>query len=87
MKASHIALELAFLPGLGQPKAASGWRAIAAASRRIGNAWVGAFVRYDDLHGAAFASSPLVRRERNVTGGLGVSWVFATSSQRVVTDD
>ncbi len=65
----------------------AGWRAATAFSRRAGNAWLGGFVRYDDLHGASFADSPLVRRERSVTAGFGISWIFAVSSQRVVTGD
>jgi len=74
-------------PAYDAPGGYAGWRATTAFSRRFGNAWVGGFVRYDDLHGAAFAASPLVRRETSVTAGFGVSWIFATSSQRVVTDD
>jgi hypothetical protein len=65
----------------------AGWRAVTALSRRVGNAWLGGFVRYDDLHGAAFAPSPLVRREQAFTAGFGISWIFATSSQRVQIDD
>ena len=61
----------------------AGWQALAATSRRIGPAWVGAFVRYDSLRGAVFDASPLVRREHEVTVGVGVSWVFATSGRRV----
>jgi outer membrane protein len=74
-------------PAYDAPGGYAGWRATTAFSRRFGNAWVGGFVRYDDLHGAAFAASPLLRRETSVTAGFGVSWIFATSSQRVVTDD
>jgi MipA family protein len=74
-------------PTYSAPGGYAGWRATTAFSRRLGNAWIGGFVRYDDLHGAAFAPSPLVRRETSVTAGFGVSWIFATSSQRVVTDD
>ena len=74
-------------PAYDAPGGYAGWRATAAFSRRIGDVWLGGFVRYDDLHGAAFASSPLVRRESNVTAGFGLSWIFATSSQRVRTDD
>jgi outer membrane protein len=74
-------------PAYSAPGGYAGWRATSAFSRRLGNAWLGGFVRYDDLHGAAFASSPLVRRESNVTVGFGISWIFATSSQRVLTDD
>ncbi|MDQ6681169.1 MAG: MipA/OmpV family protein, partial [Pseudomonadota bacterium] len=69
------------------PGGYGGWRALAATSRRIGPAWIGAFLRYDDLRGAAFDASPLVRRERQVTVGIGVSWVFATSLQQVRADD
>ena len=69
------------------PGGYAGWRAVTAFSRRLGSAWLGGFVRYDDLHGAAFETSPLVRGERSFTAGFGVSWIFAVSSQRVVTDD
>ncbi|MEP7301816.1 MAG: MipA/OmpV family protein [Caldimonas sp.] len=65
----------------------AGWRATSALSRRLGNAWLGGFIRYDDLRGAAFEASPLVRREHLFTAGLGISWIFAVSSQRVVTGD
>ncbi len=65
----------------------AGWRAVAATSRRFGNAWVGAFVRYDNLNGAAFDDSPLVRRSSSFTFGFGVSWVLLTSSERVVASD
>jgi hypothetical protein len=75
-------------PAYDAPGGYAGWRATAAFSRRFGtSAWFGAFVRYDNLHGAVFASSPLVRRESTVTAGFGLSWIFATSSQRVKADD
>ena len=61
----------------------AGWDAIAATSRRFGNMWVGAFVRYDNLRGAVFEDSPLVRRNSGVTAGFGVSWVLDTSSELV----
>ncbi|MGZ5715884.1 MAG: MipA/OmpV family protein [Caldimonas sp.] len=74
-------------PAYRAPAGYAGWRATTAFSRRLGNAWLGGFVRYDDLHGAAFEPSPLVRRERAFTAGLGISWIFAVSSQRVLADD
>ncbi len=74
-------------PAYDAPGGYAGWRATTAVSRRLGNAWLGGFIRYDDLHGAAFAPSPLVRRERSFTAGFGVSWIFAVSGQRVVVDD
>lgn len=65
----------------------AGWQALGAASRRFGNTWVGAFLRYDTLRGAVFEASPLVRRDHEVTAGVGVSWVFATSGRLVAVDD
>jgi outer membrane protein len=74
-------------PAYDAPGGYAGWRATVAFSRRLGNAWLGGFVRYDDLHGSTFAPSPLVRRETGVTAGFGISWIFATSSRRVQTGD
>ena len=65
----------------------AGWRAVAATSRRFGNMWVGGFVRYDSLRGAAFDDSPLVRRSSAVTFGFGISWILATSSELVAASD
>ena len=65
----------------------AGWRLVTATSRRFGNAWVGAFVRYDNLHGAAFADSPLVRRNSELTFGFGVSWILATSKELVASGE
>ena len=45
-------------PAYEAPGGYAGWRAVAAFSRRYGNAWLGAFVRYDNLHGAVFAPEP-----------------------------
>ena len=69
------------------PGGYSGWRALAATSRRFGSMWVGAFARYDQLSGAAFTDSPLVRRSSAVTLGVGVAWFFAGSSELVSTTD
>ena len=65
----------------------AGWQALAATSRRFGNTWVGAFVRYDSLRGAVFEDSPLVRRHSALTIGFGVSWILATSAELVPSSD
>lgn len=65
----------------------AGWQALAATTRRFGNTWVGGFVRYDTLRGAAFEDSPLVRRNSALTFGFGVSWILATSSELVSASD
>jgi outer membrane scaffolding protein for murein synthesis (MipA/OmpV family) len=64
-----------------------GWQLLGAASRRFGNMWVGGFVRYDTLHGAAFDDSPLVRRQSAVSFGFGVSWILKTSSELVTSGE
>ncbi len=55
----------------------------AAVSRRFSNFWLGAFVRYDELRGAAFADSPLVRRQDAVSFGFAAAWIFAQSRRMV----
>jgi MipA family protein len=65
----------------------AGWQALAATSRRFGNTWVGAFLRYDTLRGATFDDSPLVRRNSALTMGFGISWILKTSSELVTATD
>ena len=74
-------------PAYAAPGGYAGWQALAATSRRIGSAWVGAFVRYDSVSGAVFESSPLVRRTHEVSAGIGVAWVFAASERLVTIDE
>ena len=59
---------------------------IVALSKRFTHVWVGAFARYDGLRGATFASSPLVTSKSYAAVGLGVSWIFHESSERVSVD-
>jgi outer membrane scaffolding protein for murein synthesis (MipA/OmpV family) len=61
----------------------SGSQFITSLSKRFNNFWVGGFVRYDTLHGAAFDDSPLVERKYAWFGGLGVTWIFGKSSEMV----
>jgi outer membrane scaffolding protein for murein synthesis (MipA/OmpV family) len=56
---------------------------LAALWKRFPRWWVGGFVRYDALAGAAFEDSPLVRTRGYLAAGLAVAWVFAESPQRV----
>jgi len=52
-------------------------------SKRFDNFWLGGFVRYDNLHGAAFVDSPLVERKNSWMGGLGAAWIFGKSDRTV----
>ncbi len=58
-----------------------GLRSMLKVGRRQGPAWLGLLVRYDNLHGASFADSPLVRSHHALGVGLAVVWVFAASSR------
>ncbi len=65
----------------------AGMQYLVGVSKRFGKQWVGAFLRYDNLRGAAFADSPLVRSRNYVAGGVAVSWVLGESKERVLVDE
>lgn len=45
--------------------------------------WFGGFVKVDDLQGAVFSSSPMVRKKQNATLGFAVTWVLRRSEKWV----
>lgn len=66
----------------------AGRQLLASLSRRYGKVWLGGFLKWDDLGGAAFADSPLVQRGQSFAAGFMVAWVFAQSEKMVeVSDD
>lgn len=65
----------------------AGMQYLASLSHRYRDFWVGAFVRYDNLAGAAFEASPLVRSKDYFAGGVAISWIFGQSATRVLADD
>ncbi len=65
----------------------AGMQYLAALSKRFPKFWVGAFVRYDNLSGAVFDDSPLLRQKDYFAGGIAVSWILGESSTRVKVDD
>lgn len=65
----------------------AGMQYLVGVSKRYGKQWVGAFLRYDSLRGAAFENSPLVRTRNYVAGGIAVSWVLGESKERVLVDE
>lgn len=56
-------------------------------NKRFPDYWVAGFVRLDQVQGAAFASSPLVRQRSQVSAGLVFGWLFARSAERVIQRD
>jgi outer membrane protein len=65
----------------------SGGQVISALSKRFAKYWVGAYIRYDTLQGAAFADSPLVKQRNYLAGGIGIAWMIRQSAHMVETDD
>jgi outer membrane scaffolding protein for murein synthesis (MipA/OmpV family) len=61
----------------------AGTQLIAALSKRYRQFWVGGFVKWDTLNGAAFADSPLVKDKQGVAAGIAVAWVIGESKTRV----
>jgi len=53
---------------------------------RIDRMWIGGYARYDNLAGAKFVDSPLVKTRHYTALGIAVSWVFARSSEMVDVD-
>lgn len=57
----------------------SGARFTLGGSRRFGKIWSGVYLRYDNLAGAVFGDSPLVRADNALTIGGGIAYIFATA--------
>ncbi|MER2541050.1 MAG: MipA/OmpV family protein [Azonexus sp.] len=56
-------------------------------SKRFPKFWVGTFLRYDNLSGATFEDSPLVKQKDYFAGGVAITWVLGESSTRVQVND
>ena len=69
----------AYTPGGGY----AGAEFLAAFSKRFPKYWVGGFLRYDTLRGAAFEASPLVTSKNYFTAGIAISWILGESKERV----
>ncbi len=65
----------------------AGTQSLAALSKRFPKFWVGTYMRYDSLQGAAFVDSPLVQRRSYWSGGIGFAWMISQSSRLVNVPD
>jgi outer membrane protein len=61
----------------------SGTMLVLALSKRFDHVWFGAFARYDELEGAVFGDSPLVKKRHSILTGFGFAWVFGQSETLV----
>ena len=56
-------------------------------TRRFPEHWIGAYLRHDSLADAAFAGSPLVRRDSYWSGGLAFVWMISRSQRLVESEE
>lgn len=56
-------------------------------SKRFPKFWVGTFLRYDNLSGATFENSPLLKQKDYFAAGFAITWVLGESSTRVQVND
>ena len=56
-------------------------------SKRFPKYWIGSFLRYDNMSGATFEDSPLMRKKDYVAGGIAITWILGESSKRVMVND
>lgn len=61
----------------------SGTQFIAALSKRHDGYWTGAFMKWDNLGGAVFVDSPLVKSRQYFTVGFAVTWILDKSGKMV----
>lgn len=61
----------------------SGTQFIIALNNRHNGHWIGGFMKWDTLKGAAFADSPLVRSRQYFTIGVAATWVLDKSDKMV----
>lgn len=66
----------------------SGAQVMTTFSKRYDRLWVGGFLKWDDLNGATFVDSPLVKSRQSFAAGFMVGWILFSSERRVeVSDD
>jgi len=74
-------------PTYAAPGGYAGTQALVSLTRRFPDYWIGAYLRHDSLGGAAFAGSPLVKRDSYWSGGLAFVWMIGRSQRLVESED
>lgn len=64
----------------------SGISVLMGTKRRFDRLWVGAFLRYDNLTGAAFEDSPLFETEHAFIAGAAIAWIFWQSEEHAAAE-
>lgn len=65
------------------PGGYSGTQFIFSVNKRQNGRQIGGLIKWDNLEGAAFADSPLVKRKQSFTIGFAVTWVLDKSAKMV----
>ena len=65
----------------------AGMQFLAAVSKRYPKYWVGGFMSWTNLSGAAYEDSPLVKTKNSFAAGVAISWIFKESKQLVESKD
>lgn len=79
--------ELPERPAYRAKRGYSGSHVFVSLTKRFPKYWVGGYVRVDQVQGAVFDDSPLVKRDFSFTGGIGIAWIIAQSKQLVASED
>jgi outer membrane protein len=74
-------------PAYAAPGGYAGTQALVSLTRRFPEYWIGAYLRHDSLEGAAFAPSPLVKRDGYWSGGVAFVWMIGKSQRLVESDE
>lgn len=64
----------------------SGFRITTALTKHFAKVWIGGYVRYENLAGAAFHDSPLANADNGFSFGIAVAWIFKKSLRMVEVD-
>jgi outer membrane scaffolding protein for murein synthesis (MipA/OmpV family) len=70
-------------PAYTAPGGYSGTQFIFAFNKRHEGYWTGGFMKWDNLKGAVFADSPLVRSKEYFTVGFAITWILDKSDKLV----
>ncbi|MDD2699753.1 MAG: MipA/OmpV family protein [Sideroxydans sp.] len=65
----------------------SGTQIMATLGKRYSKVWVGGFIKFDTLKGAAIADSPLVKQQHNYGFGIAFAWLFSESDTMIEVDE
>ena len=65
----------------------AGTQFLTSLTKRFPRYWVGGYVRYDTLSGAAFDASPLVKQNSYWSAGVAVAWMITQSTHLVEANE